>query len=88
MIGYCYYGSYIYHGEFRFTQECHHFIYVRKIDLWVDFICASPSGFSCDKKFGSPAVKNGGPGRRASAIFNPWDGDYLCPLTITHQISF
>ena len=35
-----------------------------KIDWWVDFICASPSGFSCDKI--------GSPGRRASAIFNPW----------------
>jgi hypothetical protein len=48
LIGYCYNGSYIYHGEFRFTQECHHFINVCKIDWWVDFICASPSGFSCD----------------------------------------
>ena len=32
-----------------FTQECHHFINVRKIDGLVDFICASLSGFSCDK---------------------------------------
>ena len=30
--------NYIYHGEFLFTQECHHFINVRKIDWWVDFI--------------------------------------------------
>jgi len=30
-------------------QECHHFINVRKIDWWVDFICTSLSGFSCDE---------------------------------------
>jgi hypothetical protein len=52
-------------------QECHHFINVCKIDWWVDFICASPSGFSWDK-FVSPTVKNGSPGHWASAIFNPW----------------
>jgi hypothetical protein len=46
LIGYCYNGSYIYHGEFQFMQECHHFINVHKIDWWVDFICASLSGFS------------------------------------------
>ena len=35
--------------EFRFTKECHHFINVHKIEWWVDFICASPSGFFCDE---------------------------------------
>jgi hypothetical protein len=44
---YCYNDSYIYHdGEFWLKQECHHFINVRKIDWWVDFICTSPSVYN------------------------------------------
>ena len=43
--------SYVDHGQFQFTQECHYFINVHTIDRWdrVDFIWASPSGFSCDE---------------------------------------
>ena len=39
----------VYHEEFRFTQECHQFINVHIIDWWVDCICTSPSGFSCEE---------------------------------------
>ena len=36
----------------------------------IDFICISRDFIVT--KLGSPAVKNGSPGRRTNVIFNPW----------------